>query len=334
MKRSIPAFWIMLFLIVMSMFLFGTLIWFVEKGQWMEENHPTLIKLGIADREAYVRNVGLIEEAPEWAESPFRSIIHSFWWVVVTITTVGYGDVYPTSRFGKVIATAAILCGVILLAMPIGVIGTNFNAEFDQMVQDRQMREDARKRKERREKLRRMIVEDKGGKTDPTSPESSKSPEKRIPAENLELAAALQAPGLPAEVDGTQPLEAAVPPRAAKKLLGELRALRRLRKERRGDAAERIERINDLLLTTVQVVQSLPEDPTGTASSLWLQRAVLRAVLLAEDDEARLEFSQPPQPPLHRLSFVAAFLQATHPPPLPPARRPRALVAYASCFSY
>merc|ERR1711904_756528 len=65
-------------------------------------------------------------------ETPFPSIVHSFWFVIVTITTVGYGDAFPTTDIGKFVGTLTILGGIVVLAMPVGVIGSNFSNEYAQ----------------------------------------------------------------------------------------------------------------------------------------------------------------------------------------------------------
>lgn len=53
----------------------------------------------------------------------FTSIPRAMWWCIVTITTVGYGDMYPLTVVGKLIAAATMLCGLALFGMLMNVIG-------------------------------------------------------------------------------------------------------------------------------------------------------------------------------------------------------------------
>lgn len=56
----------------------------------------------------------------------FGSIPRCLWWSVITVTTVGYGDTYPITPSGKVIAALTAIMGVAVIAIPIGVISAGF----------------------------------------------------------------------------------------------------------------------------------------------------------------------------------------------------------------
>lgn len=62
--------------------------------------------------------------------TPFLSTLSGIYWASITMTTVGYGDLYPTSPGGRVLAVACAMCGLILMAMPISILGDNFSREY------------------------------------------------------------------------------------------------------------------------------------------------------------------------------------------------------------
>ena len=58
--------------------------------------------------------------------SSFNSIMDTFWYSLVTMTTVGYGDVVPMTTPGKLIGCACAITGVLTLALSVPVIVANF----------------------------------------------------------------------------------------------------------------------------------------------------------------------------------------------------------------
>lgn len=56
----------------------------------------------------------------------FPNIVSTFWWAVITLTTVGYGDVYPVTSLGKLMGGIIALLGIGLVALPTGIISSAF----------------------------------------------------------------------------------------------------------------------------------------------------------------------------------------------------------------
>lgn len=54
----------------------------------------------------------------------------AMWWAIVTLSTVGYGDVVPITPFGKIVAGLTMLLGIMFIALPVGIIATGFHAEI------------------------------------------------------------------------------------------------------------------------------------------------------------------------------------------------------------
>ncbi|KAH8092093.1 voltage-gated potassium channel [Aureococcus anophagefferens] len=93
MKLSLPALTVAIFFLMISVTVFATFLFFTESLN---------------------------------REGAYRSIPHAMWFMMVTMTTVGYGDVSPLTDGGKVVTTMAMLFGVLFLAMPLAIVGNNF----------------------------------------------------------------------------------------------------------------------------------------------------------------------------------------------------------------
>jgi len=67
----------------------------------------------------------------------FPNIIEAFWWSIVTMTTVGFGDVSPKTGLGRMVGTVTMLSGILLIALPIAIIGRKFQEAYDAHMQER-----------------------------------------------------------------------------------------------------------------------------------------------------------------------------------------------------
>ena len=76
---------------------------------------------------------GAIMFVLEGPEHGFDNIPKSIYWAIVTITTVGYGDISPQTPLGQMVASVVMICGYAIIAVPTGIIG----AELMQEVQRR-----------------------------------------------------------------------------------------------------------------------------------------------------------------------------------------------------
>lgn len=66
----------------------------------------------------------------------FSSIPETMWWGLVTMTTVGYGDITPVTQAGRLVAGIAALLGVAMFALPAGVLGAGFSEAFQEARDD------------------------------------------------------------------------------------------------------------------------------------------------------------------------------------------------------
>ncbi len=98
---------------------------------------PLLAALAVAAAQVFVAALMLyfVEGAqpipghPEQMEK-FGSVIRAMWWSVVTLTTVGYGDVFPVTPLGRFAAALVALAGIGIVALPTGILASSFAEEF------------------------------------------------------------------------------------------------------------------------------------------------------------------------------------------------------------
>ena len=69
-------------------------------------------------------------EADAQPPDKFGSIPHALWWAVITLTTIGYGDVYPVTPLGKVLGGLIAVAGIGIVALPTAIIASAFSEEL------------------------------------------------------------------------------------------------------------------------------------------------------------------------------------------------------------
>lgn len=92
----------------------------------------------------------------------FTSIPVGFWWTICTMTSLGYGEIYPVTYIGKVVGGLASLAGLITLALPMVIIGQNFSDAYrvQSMVEEAQA-DAAEALTARREARAKMMFDEK-----------------------------------------------------------------------------------------------------------------------------------------------------------------------------
>eukprot|EP00929_Paragymnodinium_shiwhaense_P049868 TRINITY_DN25151_c0_g1_i1.p1 TRINITY_DN25151_c0_g1~~TRINITY_DN25151_c0_g1_i1.p1 ORF type:complete len:958 (+),score=146.13 TRINITY_DN25151_c0_g1_i1:59-2875(+) len=124
---------ILLFFNTIITLLFAALIYFAEGMRYSVAPQFTAASDACGGEACFPYGVYVRKTASLDADevSPFRSIPSSCWFVATTMTTVGYGDIMPTTVIGKAIGVVIFYTGIIFLALPISVIVTNFELAYE-----------------------------------------------------------------------------------------------------------------------------------------------------------------------------------------------------------
>jgi len=164
LRKSVAALVMLIFFVVIIMILFSTLVYETEKGDYD------------VYRKQYVTWRG--------GQTGFESIPSSMWWCIVTMTTVGYGDVSPDTWVGQVIGIATMFCGLIVLSLPITIIGAN----FDELYRDSRKQELEKKKKLKQEALekQRLAQQAEAAAASPDGKGLQMTPKNARPSVNIE----------------------------------------------------------------------------------------------------------------------------------------------------
>ncbi len=75
----------------------------------------------------FLSAVGIYYFENEAQPEQFKSVFHSFWWAITTLTTVGYGDAYPITLGGRIFTFFILMIGLGVVAAPAGLLASAFS---------------------------------------------------------------------------------------------------------------------------------------------------------------------------------------------------------------
>lgn len=91
---------------------------------FQESRHDLVATISVLLIAVYFSAFGIYQFEHDAQPDKFRSIFDAMWWAVVTITTVGYGDIYPITTGGRVFTYFVLLASLGLVAIPTGIFAT------------------------------------------------------------------------------------------------------------------------------------------------------------------------------------------------------------------
>ncbi len=106
LRASINEFILLIIFLALGVLIFATMIYYAER---------------------FGRN---LNDPAASSGTHFKNIPIGFWWAVVTMTTLGYGDMYPQTTSGMLVGALCALAGVLTIAMPVPVIVNNFGMYY------------------------------------------------------------------------------------------------------------------------------------------------------------------------------------------------------------
>ena len=90
------------------------------------KKHELLVTFGIFLAGLTLSSILIYYAECQVNSAAFKSIPSSFWWSIITFTSIGYGDVYPITTEGKIIASMSAIIGICLNGLFIGIISSAF----------------------------------------------------------------------------------------------------------------------------------------------------------------------------------------------------------------
>eukprot|EP00927_Polykrikos_kofoidii_P072847 TRINITY_DN68928_c0_g1_i1.p1 TRINITY_DN68928_c0_g1~~TRINITY_DN68928_c0_g1_i1.p1 ORF type:complete len:643 (+),score=108.34 TRINITY_DN68928_c0_g1_i1:110-2038(+) len=121
LKKSGDGLMFLSVFVAIGMFLISAMFWMVEDKVYDPDLNCWKLVLG---------------DVPESDCLGYQSVPDCFYYALTTMTTVGYGDVLPASNRTRVVACMGMVMGVLVLAMPVGILATEFQSTYEEVKRD------------------------------------------------------------------------------------------------------------------------------------------------------------------------------------------------------
>lgn len=95
-------------------------------GVFRRKKHELLSSIAVVTMMMVIAAVLMFNVENEAQPDAFKNAFDALWWAVATLTTVGYGDIYPVTPLGKLLSAVIALLGIGLVAVPTGIISSGF----------------------------------------------------------------------------------------------------------------------------------------------------------------------------------------------------------------
>jgi hypothetical protein len=139
LANSLDILYLAVVFLSVALMVSSSCVYYAERGSWDNIRRQWI---------RCIETDPFTDKCSSYQISPFQSIVHSIWWSLTTLTTVGYGDSYPITAWGKLVGGVTMLCGVLVIALPASLLGQKFEIEYQKH------RDKERLRMQEREKLR------------------------------------------------------------------------------------------------------------------------------------------------------------------------------------
>lgn len=100
------------------------------------KRHQLLSSMAVVSILMIIAAVLMYDIENEAQPEAFKNAFAALWWAVATLTTVGYGDVYPVTVWGKILSAVIALLGIGLVAVPTGIISSGFVESIEEQKEE------------------------------------------------------------------------------------------------------------------------------------------------------------------------------------------------------